>query len=69
MNFDRAVGDGCLWFLQWAVEQGLATAGDRTVDVAADHGRLDIIQWLYAELGEERMGAAFEKAALKALQL
>ncbi|KAL3664890.1 hypothetical protein V7S43_010068 [Phytophthora oleae] len=64
VNFDRAAGNGCLWFLKWAVEQGLATSGDRTVGVAADHGRLEIVQWLHDELGEQRMGAAFEKAAL-----
>ncbi|OWY98452.1 LOW QUALITY PROTEIN: hypothetical protein PHMEG_00030781 [Phytophthora megakarya] len=63
VNFDRAAGDGCLWFLKWAVEQGLSTPGDRTVAVAADHGRLEIVKWLYDEMGERRMGAAFEKAA------
>jgi ankyrin repeat protein len=63
VNFDRAAGDGCFWFLEWAVDAGLGGPGDRTVGVAADHGRLEIVQWLHDDLGERRMGAAFEKAA------
>ncbi|OWZ16228.1 hypothetical protein PHMEG_0009999 [Phytophthora megakarya] len=47
----------------WAVEQGLARPRDRTVAVGADHGRLEILKWLYDEMGERRMGTAFEKPA------
>ncbi|RLN70582.1 hypothetical protein BBJ28_00017401, partial [Nothophytophthora sp. Chile5] len=58
-------GDGDLPFLQWLHASGWASPSRRSIPIAASNGHLEVIQWIYGEIGEQELDADAMVAAAR----